>query len=285
MNDPTFLDAMMADADERGYQTGPYWRFRAERSADLIRQIGLDDFRATPIIEGYGDSFLPVPSFSEALQHVRHALADSLRVRYLLDKYTMPPSVSCSCREYVEIDGEPVSILYLSLLDEIDHIAQKIDLSAVRSLFEIGGGFGANIHLLLSNFPNIRQVVLLDIPPTLYVATQYLRQFYPVRDYRDAQRSITGDGIITIAPWQIGNVPPVDLFWNAHSMVEMPHEVAAGYASRIVARRVMLLSYGGYNLNTTWHPDQLPGLFPQHSFERTVNPPLYGSQERYLFTS
>ena len=55
-----------------------------------------------------------------------------------------------------------------------------------RLTFEIGGGVGTNVHLVLENYKNIRKVLYLDIPPNLYVGTQYLKAFYgnAVSDYR-----------------------------------------------------------------------------------------------------
>ena len=52
---------------------------------------------------------------------------------------------------------------------------KNINLDKISSYFEIGGGFGSNIHLLLTNFPNDRNntsdlsflgsAIITDLPP------------------------------------------------------------------------------------------------------------------------
>lgn len=58
---------------------------------------------------------------------------------------------------------------------------------------EIGGGFGANLHITLFNFPNIRKIIYVDIAPNLYIATQYLRSFYgdSVKDISTAKKNFS----------------------------------------------------------------------------------------------
>lgn len=289
-DDPQLLQLMLTDSDAQSdlYRAGPYWHARGVRAAQLIERYGIKDFRGSSVIEGFGDVFVPTADPEETRRALAAQLRASPRVHELLDQYKMPPSMSGGCADYVEIGGRKVSMLYLSLLHEHDVVAQTVDFNSVTTFFEIGGGFGANVHMLLANYPNIRRVVYLDIPPNLYSGTQYLRQFYPVRDYRDTRggpKFGKGREILAIAPWQIEQLDiDIDLFWNAHSMVEMPQPVAANYAAHVAgAKRIVLLSYGGFNLGSTWHPDLLPGLFPEREFARTVFPPLFGDQERYLF--
>lgn len=79
-------------------------------------------------------------------------------------------------------------------------------------MFEIGGGFGQYIHVLLQNYSNIKKILYLDIVPNIYVGTQYLKRFYgeSVIDYnitRKMNKIQFSDNnkleIICIAPWQI----------------------------------------------------------------------------------
>ena len=67
----------------------------------------------------------------------------------------------------------------------IDILAKTFDFKNIKSFFEIGGGFGANIHFLLTNFPNIKKIIYLDAVPNIYVGSEYLRHFYgkSVQDY------------------------------------------------------------------------------------------------------
>ena len=86
------------------------------------------------------------------------------------------------------------------------------------------------------NYPNIRKVLYLDVPPNLYIGTQYLKVFYGdrIRDYRETRSLSTIQfsndkeiEIIAIAPWQLSQVSAqFDIFHNAHSFVEMPQEMS-----------------------------------------------------------
>ena len=44
------------------------------------------------------------------------------------------------------------------MANRIDHINKSINLNDCHSLLEIGGGFAANIHFLLSNFTNLKKI-------------------------------------------------------------------------------------------------------------------------------
>lgn len=339
-DDYELLRLMLLDADAHrdSYKPGPYWRRKSKNAANQIARHGLADFRgATSTIgQGYADSvildvrhnltgglreplrFLLESVFpfkrqfdtqvslttsycNEARRLRRLLFYDNPRVQELLGKYAIPPSLEGGCLEYVEVDGEKIAILYLMLLHEHDLVAEKVDFSIVRSFFEIGGGFGTNVHLLLENYPNIRKVVYLDIPPNLYVGTQYLRSIYgdSIRDYRESRTldrmQFSADEereILAIAPWQIEKLDlAVDVFYNAHSFVEMPRFVVANYAdhvaklARFEATSVVMLSYGAFDLSTTFHPDLLPSFFPTRRFDRSTFPALDGSDTRILFTS
>ena len=46
---------------------------------------------------------------------------------------------------------------YLNMADRINNLSNTFKFENLNSFFEIGGGFGANIHFLLTNFPNIKK--------------------------------------------------------------------------------------------------------------------------------
>ncbi|MCX6227018.1 MAG: putative sugar O-methyltransferase, partial [Bacteroidia bacterium] len=146
----------------------------------------------------------------------------------------------------------------------------------------IGGGFGINIHLLIENYPKIRKVIYLDIPPNLYVGTQYLKAFYgeAVYDYRMLRKlqeikfSDTDDlEIFCITPWQIERLQSqVDIFMNSHSFVEMPKEIVSNYARHFMSfpgsekAEIVLITYDNFDLTTTLDPAFLPQFFPGREF-------------------
>jgi hypothetical protein len=166
-------------------------------------------------------------------------------------------------------------------------------------VFEIGGGYGANIHLLLENYKNIRKVLYLDIPPNLYVGTQYLKAFYSaaVFDYRalrhlDSIRFSSDDNIeiFCITPWQIEKFKSaVNIFLNSHSFVEMPKNVVKNYVDNFNSfphsedSEIALTTYDGYDLNTTFHPDDLPKFFEGRRFDYFEEDTLLVSSRKNLY--
>ena len=208
-------------------------------------------------------------------------LALSPLVKELIAKYKIPYSILGDCFMKVRLDDKVYALHYLNLLEQHHNIAKYINFNKVNSVFEIGGGFGINIHLLIENYPNIRKVIYLDIPPHLYIGTQYLKAFYgmSVIDYRETKNlkniefSKNNDlEILCIAPWQIEYLrDSVDLFMNSHSFVEMPQKVVENYINKLSLlpkfdkTSIALVSYDGFSENTI-HPDKLKTFFKNKKF-------------------
>jgi putative sugar O-methyltransferase len=298
------------------YRPGPYWEAAARAAAREIKAHGLSDFRGISnlIGLGYTDSVLidwrkqlrnggpakkvfgwvtnnvfPLNKiyqnqvnltknhFFQTILLTEEVLKSSTRTGYLLSKYKMPYSLLGGCVAKAKIKDEEIAVHCLNLLSQHDYAARFVDFGKIKTVFEIGGGFGANIQLLLANYGTIRKVIYLDIPPNLYVGTQYLKAFFgsAVIDYREIKRrrslGFASDSeleILCIAPWQIELFEDeVDLLINSASFVEMPKSVVQNYADKAVGRfrtqgtAIVLSSYAGFDLSTTFHPDELPAFF------------------------
>lgn len=172
---------------------------------------------------------------------------------------------------WVEIEGRQLSLHYLEILSTLDFISRDVPLLPTTKYLEIGGGFGVNVHLLIELF-GVMKIIYVDIAPNLYLGTQYLKSFYgaAVIDYRDNRNNriaFHNDSeleIICILPEQIESIDSeIDVFHNAHSFVEMPEPVVENYAKVITKlmpqgnSHISLVSYDGFDLSTTFHPDQI----------------------------
>tara|TARA_Y100000389_G_C17097981_1_gene334483 strand:- start:13 stop:588 length:576 start_codon:yes stop_codon:yes gene_type:complete len=160
------------------------------------------------------------------------------------------------------------------MANRINELSKSFDFKNITSLFEIGGGFGANIHFLLTNFPNIKKVLYLDVVPNIYVGTEYLRHHYKekVKDYLELKNldkinfSKNNDlEIFCIPPWMIEKVETeIDHFHNAASFVEMPKKVISNYVkfiNKFNIKEISLLSYDRFDLETTFNPEELNHFF------------------------
>jgi len=160
------------------------------------------------------------------------------------------------------------------MADRIDKLLKLFNFKNTNSFFEIGGGFGANVHFLITNFPNIKKILYLDAVPNIYVGTKYLEHHFgkKVKNYLDLKnldkiKFQKNDEleILCIPPWLIEKVDvEIDHFHNAASFVEMPKMVIDNYVKfieKFKTKEISLISYGGYDLKTTFNPQELNLFF------------------------
>jgi putative sugar O-methyltransferase len=328
-DDEALLALMLGDASRQNelYRPGAYWSRKTRNTTDQIRRLGIGDFRGASSSIGlsftdsvhvdvrydlcgglrgalrvlltsmfpfnmiFGAQVSLTRSHEAEARRLRSlVLGSDPRVVELVERYSIPPSLLGGCLDSVVIGERRVATYYLNLLHQHDRVAGSCPFTGISSMLEIGGGFGAHVHCLVENYPRLRKIVYLDIPPNLYIGTQYLRAIYgtSVRDYRQTREladiefsSNDALEILAIAPWQIERLRVgVDLLYNAHSFVEMPEHAIANYAQRVAAlpgfdrMRVVMLTYGNFDPRTTLPPDRLPGFFPAKTFSRTEFPML-----------
>ncbi len=315
------LLAEMLDAARRQpalYQPGPYWRAKTEAAVRQISRHGLEGFRGeeSGLGTSYADNlFTDVRStldtrrgrpikfllerlwpfsavFDSQVALTRGYARDEIRLRAarmresdaarsLVERYKIKNSLLGGCVGTTRIKGQEYSLHHLRTLQLIDRVSRHVNLESVHAVFEIGGGFGALVQLLIDNFSAIRKVVYLDVVPNLYVGTCYLRTLFgaAVRDFSETSplarisfRDTDTLEILAIAPWQIERLDlSIDLFWNSNSFVEMPPPVTSNYARHVLSLSqpntagLVLSTYGGGEANTL-SPQDLPALFPNREF-------------------
>lgn len=336
-DNPHLLDRMLQDClgQPPQYQPGPYWFSATKRAVKDIKKHGIQDFRGCTNTIGlsYSDclytdarhtynygirklissltEIFPLNRLYETQLNCTHSFAEETidyaaeilklnpRTSSLLENYTIPYSLLGGCMQKANIEGSTYSTHYINLLEQHDNVAKIVDFEKAHSVFEIGGGFGANIHLILENYKNIRKVLYLDIPPNLYVGTQYLKAFYGehVKDYcelkqQNAIHFSEGDEleILCIAPWQVEVFKDsIDIFMNAHSFVEMPKSVVSNYVNifsqlpRSAEASIALTSYDLFDPQTTFNPSELPGFFSQHKFKNFEVPKILPSSRKNYY--
>ena len=340
-SDYGLLQSMIEDLKSvpKLYRPGPYWQMQTALATREIKKYGLNEFRGATnsIGTSYADnayvdirgqynhglkaifSFFATKLFpfsrmfdaqvrltkSHFLSTIslQNQIANgSTRVQELLHKYSVPQDTTRGgCLAYCDLNGRKISSHYLALLDTHDILSGQIDFSSAKTFFEIGGGFGVNLHLLIENYPRLRKFVYLDIPPNLYVGTQYLKSFYgsaikPYTETRNLSRiefdSANNLEVLCIAPHQIERLNVgIDIFQNSASFVEMPVGTVQNYVMHIerltkpTHSHVALVSYDGFDLGTTFHPDKLPEFF-KRKFNKYEEPLLWQpSRKAYFYIS
>ena len=296
------------------FLAGPYWSNKTKVSLNEIKKNGIDRFRGSTslISQSYGDNvnldvtkLFPLDKnpfqsilkkqidlteiyFRKTLKLFEAIFESDTNILQLINYYNIDDSTEFDCVYKVNINGKFYSIQYISLLQQLDFAMSKIDFSSVKTMFEIGGGFGATSHMVLNNFKRVKKYLYLDIFPNLYVGTQYLKSFFndAVKDYSTTRdlKSIKFSSndeleIFCIAPWQLKYFDSeIDLFYNSHSFVEMPKKVVQKYCNEITDKltkkdsKIILISYDGFDLKTSLHPDTLPDFFKGFTFSRYESP-------------
>ena len=306
------IDELIKDEKKNNkslYSSGPYWDYKNLRAILEIRKKGIQDFRG--LTAGIGTSFsdnevldvrneynikgrivgkifsLPLLNiiFNSQLKLTKSYINSYLlnksivyendrNVHDLLKKYKFENTTEFGCISSFKYLNKKYSCHYLEMADRISKLSKQFNFNDISSLFEIGGGFGANIHFLITNFPNIKKILYLDVVPNIYVGTQYLRRFYKdnIKDYSDLKNLDTISfsknnelEILCIPPWLIEKVDAnIDHFHNAASFVEMPKKIVENYVKfirKFKTKEISLISYDKFDSNTTFNPEELNIFF------------------------
>ena len=291
------------------YSSGPYWQHKNKRTISQIKKKSLKNFRG--LDAGIGTSFsdnlvcdirneynlkgqfissfynLPIIKkvFDQQielnknfifrfLKYQKILFQNNERVNYLLKNFKFNKTTTFGCLQKFIYKKKYISTHYIEMANRVDNLSKFFNFSKIERYFEIGGGFGANIHFLLQNFPNIKKVIYLDIVPNIYVGTEYLRKFYKknIIDYQQTKNMKEIKfmknkklEIFCLAPWQIEKCSDyIDHFHNAASFVEMPKEIISNYLKhlkRLKTKDISLISYLEFDDKTTFNPIKLKRFF------------------------
>jgi putative sugar O-methyltransferase len=308
------LEALVEDQKKHNkslYSSGPYWDYKNKRTLNEIKRKGLTDFRGSSagIGTSFADnsvvdirnelnfkgrivsSFLSLPlvkkifesqiiltknSLKNYLENLAIVYKNNLSVQNLLKKYKFLNTTKFGCiKKFTYLNNE-YSTHYFNIANRINHLSEYFDFGKTKTFFEIGGGFGANIHFLLTNFTNIKKVIYLDAVPNIYVGTEYLRYHFQdkIRDYlstREKKEILFKNNdeleVICIPPWEIEKINiELDHFHNAASFVEMPERVVKNYikfVNKFKTKEISLMSYDNFDTSTTFDPKLLSKFFDQ----------------------
>ena len=117
---------------------------------------------------------------------ITHLLASDTEIRNQLDRIQ---ESSAGLPEVPTSDSDCYTLDFLLHFAQLQVLNSTLNVLQMRSVLEIGGGHGkfAEIFMKLATDPD-RTYCLIDIPPVLYLATEYLRSVFPERviDYDQA---------------------------------------------------------------------------------------------------
>ena len=147
--------------------------------------------------------------------------------------------------EQETFDGRNFSRSFLNYLLGLNFIKHNVDTSNIKTVMEIGGGFGSLGEILLGDERNNCFYINADIPPVSFVSAYYLKELFgskDIADYGDLKNLETLDinelknqyKAINLCAWQVPKLQgKIDLFVNFISFQEMEPEVVENYCNYI----------------------------------------------------
>jgi putative sugar O-methyltransferase len=297
-DDPALLELMMKDTQGSGllWTATTYWRGYSARILRELTRVGLTDLRANQtLLKGFALGGMPRPELPAAawkravwrtiqsLPGVRQIVAENRRVlaaeyahhretrrqhaRMVMDEIAdsfpniRPPAgvANGGADDAFTWRGHTLVPAFVIYLSRAADFYTRVAPTDVTSIIEIGPGLGLTSLAHMTLNPGLRVIVNVDIPPVLYLSTQFLKSIEGVEviDYRALrgqdrivpERATNAVRIYQLAPWQLPRVDGVfDFFFNAFSFQEMESEVCRNYAAqalRLVERGVLLHSMAG----------------------------------------
>jgi putative sugar O-methyltransferase len=130
-----------------------------------------------------------------------------------------------------------------SVLEYQNILHPDVDRREVRTILELGPGYGRTAYVFLALQPECRYI-LVDIPPALYVAQRYLTAVFPDRrvfgfrpfqDFEQVRTEFEDASVIFLTPNQLQLLPDksIDLFLNISSLHEMRMDQIRYYFTEI----------------------------------------------------
>lgn len=242
-----------------------YWGELNRKNLEQLKKYGYDNFKRTIALNYFTWLVLPVNEqiiyliknlpiqllFKSAIRTIlteRHeyfSLKQSLAynfLTYMIFEYALRnDNMHLLDKVNEPIEGNPPRVylhnrlisqdLANSVLEFKSIFDSGIDIDSIKTIMELGAGYGRTAFVFLNLMPNVRYFIV-DIPPALYIAQKYLSNqfrrkkifgFRSFRDYSEISEELDNSEIAFFLPNQLELLPEkvVDIFINISSLHEM----------------------------------------------------------------
>ncbi|MDO8505526.1 MAG: putative sugar O-methyltransferase [bacterium] len=272
------------ERQDKLYKPTPYWQGYCKRIVRELDRSGLSEFRRKwNVIKGYEYTplFKNNPFLRRRVDHIIYRIMGLPFLSVVRGKYdTLVQNLIAQIQErnnriysfvyyflqtslvgkevLKKVDdsgvGNPIAFMtegrqYTeNILNQIVAwclLSENVDTSSVKKVMEIGVGYGAFAEIIGKlKSGQLEYFIGIDIPPVLYVATQYLKAVFPGRvvDYKMVRDMgvIRADDIrgkfVMLPPWTLPRLSlDIDLLWSIGAFQEMEKQVV-GYYFDYIAR-------------------------------------------------
>jgi len=297
-----------------------YWWYLAKRNIEQLACEGYENFKQTVARNYYtwvGVDSTYLMGNVDILAAVKKARSLSLPIGEIYrkhDHFTLEESISfnlntvlmyCALEQPDLIDepdiGNPPAITIGSKLVSQDimnsyldysNLSNLADLTKVKCILELGGGYGRTAHYILSKHTDL-SYILVDIPPALHIAQKYLQEIFPEKTVvtfksdvtaREINAAISVNSLIFLTPDQMKLIEDkkVDIFIaidNLHAMKIAQVEHYLSEVDRLASIFYftcwpgMPMPYDNYTHDSETWP--IPSNWSLTSREKTIIPSCY----------
>ena len=201
---------------------------------------------------------LQIPLFNRLFKIYRIPYLSVLADRYYFSSLRLlrmllrqnPHTCDILMRTYESREGKPTTLIEhtddkmigeatLKSVIHTSYIHKYLKPESRNSFLEIGGGYGALCSTILRTTKEVERYLLIDLPQTCYLTTQYLKALFPgevvsyteVRDVKEIGIETFGKRKIIVAPtWMLPKVNlRFDCFINTSSFQEMEKKIIRNY--------------------------------------------------------
>jgi putative sugar O-methyltransferase len=177
--------------------------------------------------------------YTGAINDYRVLLASNINKKPFTD--TISESQIGNPLEQIQFDGRYFSKSMLNYLLGLNFLKQTVDTKNIKTVMEIGGGFGTLGEILLGDERNEAFYINADIPPIGFVSSYYLQNLFgkeQIADYEVLKdfESLDIETLkkhykgLNICSWQVPQLKgKIDLFVNFISFQEMEPEIVQNY--------------------------------------------------------
>ncbi len=180
---------------------------------------------------------------------------------------------------YSIFNGKRVSQDIFNSLLEYLSVVNACPMDEISNIVEIGAGYGRTAFCFLNFYPE-KKYIIVDFPPALYVAQEYLSQvfpekkvmkFRPFEDFREIKDEFQNANLVFLMPDQLSKIPndSIDLFLAIDCLHEMKKERVNFYFDE--AQRLSKYFYYKCWINTYVGPDDIYHLKNSYPVKQTWN--------------
>jgi len=204
------------------------WQALTQETFSTINEEFIENFRSP----GAANKFVAWDPYEKSTRYLKFLLftiSQSASSKFI-ESYKKLSNVGLGNPIYIKNRDCKLNADYMAAVEEWEFLdnSAEMDVSKIKNIVEIGGGFGRTCHTLFTLFPNLESYTIIDLGPMLALSQHYLAKVIPSK--------ISQIHFIDSESFEQQKYLNPDLVVNIDSFQEMPLAVIDDYMERIVSK-------------------------------------------------